>query len=311
MIRPVTIATFLMACGSGLYLYQSKHEAQMLDRTIEHTVHDTAALREQTRLLATEFTMLASPERLRQFADQYLPLKSIDPKQFTSLADLDAKLPPVAPPSPDALPPVPMAAAAPFDTPAHAIVPVSTEMPLADDADSLPAPKHYDPPRSAAAVAPHMTEKRVVLARPPAAEVSRATESRGAEAPRTAETHPAAEPRASDPHPAPRLVDAHLADVRPAVDVRPVAARQAVPVSRPPLQAMHVQAAPVAVVPASATITAAAPAHLPPAPMPVRPATIATNMAPVAAPYGGSLLGMARGASAAPRPTPVIGINAN
>ena len=35
MIRPLTIVTFLMACGSGLYLYQSKHAAQVLDRDIE------------------------------------------------------------------------------------------------------------------------------------------------------------------------------------------------------------------------------------------------------------------------------------
>ena len=41
MIRPLTIATFLLACGSGLYLYQSKHEVQLLDRTIERTVHET------------------------------------------------------------------------------------------------------------------------------------------------------------------------------------------------------------------------------------------------------------------------------
>src|SRR5271163_3687391 len=97
MIRPLTIATFLLACGSGLYLYQSKHEVQLLDRAIEKTVHDTGALREQSRLLAAEWTMLNDPDRLRQFADTYLHLKSINPAQFTSLADLDGKLPvPVA-----------------------------------------------------------------------------------------------------------------------------------------------------------------------------------------------------------------------
>jgi hypothetical protein len=93
MIRPLTVATFLMACGSGLYLYQSKHEVQLLDRTIEKTVHDTGALREQSRLLAAEWTMLNDPERLRQFSDTYLKLRSISPTQFTSLADLDGKLP--------------------------------------------------------------------------------------------------------------------------------------------------------------------------------------------------------------------------
>ena len=75
MIRPLTIATCLLACGSGLYLYQSKHEVQLLDRTIEKTVRDTGALREQSRLLSAEWTMLNDPERLRQFSDTYLSLK--------------------------------------------------------------------------------------------------------------------------------------------------------------------------------------------------------------------------------------------
>src|ERR1700690_192659 len=97
MIRPLTVATLLLACGSGLYLYQSKHEVQLLDRTIEKTVHDTAALREQSRLLAAEWTMLNDPDRLRQFADTYLNLKSINPAQSTSLVAVNGNLPtPVA-----------------------------------------------------------------------------------------------------------------------------------------------------------------------------------------------------------------------
>ena len=100
MIRPLTIATCLLACGSGLYLYQSKHEVQLLDRTIERTVHDTGALREQSRLLAAEWTMLNDPERLRQFSDTYLSLKTIAPPQFTSLADLDSRLPAPLPEAP-------------------------------------------------------------------------------------------------------------------------------------------------------------------------------------------------------------------
>ncbi len=100
MIRPITVATFLMACGSGLYLYQEKHEVQLLDRTIEKTVHETAGLREQSRVLAAEWTMLNDPERLRQYSDKYLVMKSIAPPQFTSLASLDSRLPPVAPETP-------------------------------------------------------------------------------------------------------------------------------------------------------------------------------------------------------------------
>ena len=45
MIRPVTIATCLLACGSGLYLYQAKHRVQLLDRKIQDTVQAADKLR--------------------------------------------------------------------------------------------------------------------------------------------------------------------------------------------------------------------------------------------------------------------------
>jgi len=93
MLRPLTLAAVLSACGSGLYLYQSKHEVQVLDMTIKQTVHDTRALRQQSRRLATEWTMLNDPERLRQLADMFLNLRPILPAQFISLADLDGRLP--------------------------------------------------------------------------------------------------------------------------------------------------------------------------------------------------------------------------
>ena len=41
MIRPFTCVCFLLACGSGLYLYQAKHRVQMIDREIEKTVRAT------------------------------------------------------------------------------------------------------------------------------------------------------------------------------------------------------------------------------------------------------------------------------
>ena len=34
MIRPLTCISVLLACGSGLYLYQTKHHAQVVDRQI-------------------------------------------------------------------------------------------------------------------------------------------------------------------------------------------------------------------------------------------------------------------------------------
>ena len=102
MIRPFTCVCFLLACGSGLYLYQSKHRVQMLDREIEKTVRATDELREQTRVLHAEWTLQNDPQRLQVLADQFLSLKTVTPGQFTSMADLDSRLPAVRAPEPAA-----------------------------------------------------------------------------------------------------------------------------------------------------------------------------------------------------------------
>lgn len=121
MIRPITCVGFVLACASGLYLYQAKHRVNVIDQEIARTVHMADTTREQIRLLHAEWTLLNQPDRLQKLADQFLPLKPTSPSQFTSLADLDSRLPPVRPdtppapvsiPSPDAvamvaLPPAP------------------------------------------------------------------------------------------------------------------------------------------------------------------------------------------------------------
>jgi hypothetical protein len=130
MIRPVTCVCFLLACGSGLYVYQSKHRVQLLDREIEKTVHATDALREQTRVAHADWTLLNDPQRLQALADQFLNLKNVAPGQFTSLAELDNRLPAVsvpepAPQDPLAVPvpePPPLVAAAPPPAPAKSAV---------------------------------------------------------------------------------------------------------------------------------------------------------------------------------------------
>jgi hypothetical protein len=142
MIRPVTLVCFLLACGSGLYLYSAKHRVQLVDHEIEKTVHATDELREQIRVLHAEWTLQNDPQRLQALADQFLSLKTLTPGQFTSLADLDKRLPavpapePTAPeaepqpvpvaqaPQPEELPPAPAASrpAVPRDHPATAEV---------------------------------------------------------------------------------------------------------------------------------------------------------------------------------------------
>ncbi len=171
MIRPVTCVCFLLACGAGLYLYQAKHRVNVLDEQIRQTVRATDAVREQIRLLHAEWTRLSQPDRLQKLADQFLNLKTTSPSQFTSMAELDARLPPVPPPQPEpapaaaspAAPPpapaeMPIASASPPPTPpAPASAPKSTEIePLAPPHLQVEHP-HVAPTTSAVASAPRPT----------------------------------------------------------------------------------------------------------------------------------------------------------
>ena len=98
MIRPFTLICVLLAGGSGLYLYQSKHRAQMLDREIGRTVGATAAIRDRIGLLKAEWALLNEPERLQDLAQQHLALKPLAPAQYVALADLGQRLPAPLPP---------------------------------------------------------------------------------------------------------------------------------------------------------------------------------------------------------------------
>jgi hypothetical protein len=101
MTRPLTCLTLLAAAGAGLYLYQSKHQAQLLDHEINRVVHTTDQTRERTNMLRAEWALLNEPERLATLAAQHLSLQTVVPAQFTQLADLGSRLPPVGPPAPE------------------------------------------------------------------------------------------------------------------------------------------------------------------------------------------------------------------
>ena len=156
MIRPVTCVCFLLACGSGLYVYQSKHRVQLIDREIEKTVHATDALREQTRIAHADWTLLNDPQRLQALADQFLNLKNVAPGQFTSMAELDSRLPAASVPEPAPLDPVATPVAEP--PPPVAVVPpaVPAEPAVVATAPTPPrVPEHKPlPPRQVVAEAP-------------------------------------------------------------------------------------------------------------------------------------------------------------
>jgi hypothetical protein len=156
MIRPVTCVCFVLACVSGLYVYQSKHRVQLIDREIEKTVRATNELREQTRVAHAEWTLLNDPQRLQVLADQFLSLKNVAPGQFTSMAKLDGRLPAVGVAEP--APPDPLAVPVAEPPPPVAVAPPPVPPPVRPVAVAAPPPRPPEhkppPPRQMAPEAP-------------------------------------------------------------------------------------------------------------------------------------------------------------
>ena len=123
MTRPLTCLTLICAAGAGLYLYQEKHQARMVDREINQTVHATEQTRDRIGMMRAEWAMLNEPDRLTNLATAHLTLQSMVPGQFVQLADLGNHLPPVgaptAPPA-DIEPPAPPPVAAATPVPGTA-----------------------------------------------------------------------------------------------------------------------------------------------------------------------------------------------
>ena len=106
MIRPLTFVALLLAGTSGLYLYQTKHRAEVLDQQITHTLRQVAATRERIGLLRAEWALLNEPDRLSQLAGQHLDLQPLQPSRFVAAADLASRIPIPAPPEAPAEAPV-------------------------------------------------------------------------------------------------------------------------------------------------------------------------------------------------------------
>jgi hypothetical protein len=295
MIRPFTCITVLLAFGSGLYLYQVKHRAQVVDRQIERTVKAITAIKMQTRELAAAWTLLGNPDRLQQLSDQFLTIKPVQPSQFVSMADLDSRLPA----------PLPPASAEPGDT-GSGTVPVATAEPTeAPDTPTTPAPPSVTPPSATSppGAPPSASPQGGVGQVAVVASVPPATTTTLSPAPRdvTAVARPGSTPASATdlvrdaPRDAPRDVpkdsargQASAAGARPADrkpneaprPARDVAAAHAAPVrpaGRPPViaelerPARPAQQHVAAPVPVSSSLLGMAQASVrPPAPLPVR-----------------------------------------
>jgi hypothetical protein len=278
MIRPFTCLVFLLACGSGLYLYQAKHRVKLLDDQIAQIAHSTDALREQTRMLSAEWTLLNDPERLRQLATQFLTLQTVSPNQFTSLADLDKRLPP----------PVPPGSSQPGAPADGGVTVPPAQAPVASNAAGQPgmdegtladagSPDVKSADAKPAATAP--AGARVADASPVASPKDAATPvSRGA-SPRPSMTVPAAQSRLAERKPPPP----HVALAQP----RAVAGQQ-----RPVDQRVSQRSGE-----AQRNIESRVAEARPMVAMPRAPAPMLST--------GGSLLGMAHGMTSPPAPVPL------
>jgi hypothetical protein len=175
MFRPLTFVTLVLACGSGLYLYQVKHQAQMLDKQIDRAVKAIEATRAQAREMSAEWTLEGNPSRLQDLVTQFLPTdQPVQPSQFIGLADLDSHLPP--PRSLDTPPAEPDGGTdgGPAGTPDGASAAVMSEAtPVPSVSPSLPVAAMATATISAAPIdaphidAPHVTEPAKAPSPPP------------------------------------------------------------------------------------------------------------------------------------------------
>jgi hypothetical protein len=182
MIRPFTFVTLLLAAASGLYLYQTKHRAEVLDKTIERTLRQVAAARERTGMLRAEWALLNEPDRLNGLAAQHLvTLQPLPPSRFVTLADLGAHMPPpgapavaVAEEAPASQPvaAAPALAAATSTAPVRMVdaMPVETSVPAPRAASAVRAPQ----PRPVSRPAERPVERAVVAQRAAPAPVAEA-----------------------------------------------------------------------------------------------------------------------------------------
>ena len=149
MIRPLTFVCLLLAAGSGLYVYQTKHQAQMLDREIARTMKAADATRQRAGLMRAEYALLNDTARLAELSGQFLPdLKTTAPGQFASWTEFERRLPaigapppppPLEPQAPDAVLPKPLPRSEPARVEPVRPEPVRVEPPRIEPAKPEPA----------------------------------------------------------------------------------------------------------------------------------------------------------------------------
>jgi hypothetical protein len=194
MIRPFTCICVLLAAASGLYLYQEKHRAQLLEIEIGQVVKQIDAAHARTALLRAEWALLNEPDRLADLAGRHLPnLRPMAPAQFVQMADLDAHLPaPLPAGTPAATAPVEEAPAPVTDTPVTD-TPV-TGAPAAANPTAAPTAPAPSGPVAAAPRPEAPARPAMVASRPRPPERHPVQEARSFEPPRVREPAPVMAP---------------------------------------------------------------------------------------------------------------------
>ncbi len=163
MIRPATCLSLVAALGSGLYLYQEKYSAQLLDREITRTVKQAEQGRDRIGLLRAEWALLTEPARLSDLASHHLQLQSMQLSQFAKVEDLPNRLPApaavtTAAEAMDEPPDAPAAVAVAVAAPAKPVPPAIQPSPAQKPAPVQLAVAHIAPkpaaPRTLAAFKP-------------------------------------------------------------------------------------------------------------------------------------------------------------
>ncbi len=288
MFRPLTVIAITAFCVVGWNVYRAEDSARHLDREARDIARKIDQARERTQVLRAEWALLNEPERLRQVAQKYLPLETMQPTQFVRLGELDRRMPTAV----AFAGPVSLFAPAPGQQPTaladaqpQAPTPANTAVAMA--APVNPAPRAVAPILAAAApavrTAPRIEPARTEPSRP---ELARVETPHRAEAPRA----PVAAPASAPVTLAANRVEEPVRR-RPAPAPRPQAAtvREAPPAPREP-QVAEAR-------PASTGLLRQAAMHLP---------ISSANAAALPAPVSGSALGgVSRGALAPPVPLPV------
>ncbi|MDB5371776.1 MAG: hypothetical protein JWP04_418, partial [Belnapia sp.] len=96
IFRPFTLLCLVAFLGAGLHVYQTKHEAAVLDRELRGIARKVEEAEARTQTLQAEWAWLNEPERLRGVAQRHLPaLEPMQPAQFVRATEAERRLPAV------------------------------------------------------------------------------------------------------------------------------------------------------------------------------------------------------------------------